>query len=52
MSICGMIARLTNALPPQFVAMMRVLIDAHPAGWSTINGADLNMLSGFTKMEN
>lgn len=82
MSTRGVLARLTNALPPQFAGryhhwdsyptglgktlwslyhghfnrdlnvMMRILVDEHPAGWSTINGADFNLLSGFTELAN
>ena len=33
-------------------AMMRVLVDEHPAGWSTINSADFSLLSGFTELAN
>lgn len=33
-------------------AMLRVLLDDHPAGWSTIVGRDFNMLSGFTELAN
>ena len=33
-------------------AMLRVLIDEHPAGWSTINGADFTLASGFTELPN
>lgn len=29
-------------------AMLSVLIDQHPAGWSTINDADFNLEPGFT----
>jgi len=28
-------------------AMLKVLIDEHPAGWSTINGADFNIPAGY-----
>lgn len=28
-------------------AMLRTLIDEHPAGWSTINGADFSLAPGF-----
>ncbi len=82
MSTRGVIARLTNASPPQFAgrynhwdsypsglgntlwalyhghfnrdldALLRVLLDEHPAGWSTINGADFNLLPGFTELSN
>ncbi len=31
-------------------AMLRVLLDQHPAGWSSINGADFNLVSGFTEL--
>lgn len=31
-------------------AMSRVLIDEHPAGWSSINGADFRLESGFTEL--
>lgn len=30
--------------------MLKVLIDDHPAGWSTINGADFSLLPGFIEM--
>ena len=30
-------------------AMSWVLIDEHPAGWSTINGADFRLTAGFTE---
>ena len=30
-------------------AMTRTLIDEHPAGWSTINGADFRLTAGFTE---
>jgi len=29
--------------------MLRVLIDEHPAGWSTINGADFSLQPGFAE---
>jgi len=29
--------------------MLAVLIDEHPAGWSTINGADFTLAAGFTE---
>lgn len=28
-------------------AMLRVLLDEHPAGWSTINGADFSLPAGY-----
>lgn len=31
-------------------AMLRVLVDEHPAGWSTINGADFCLLPRFTEL--
>lgn len=82
MSTRGVIARLTNVLPPQFAGryhhwdsyptglgkalwslynghfnrdlnvMLRVLVDDHPAGWSTIVGADFYLFSGFTELAN
>lgn len=30
--------------------MLGVLIDGHPAGWSTIVGRDFNLLAGFTEL--
>lgn len=33
-------------------AMLKVLLDDHPAGWSTINGADWTKAPGFTRDEN
>lgn len=81
MATRGVIARLTNVLPPKFAgryhhwdsyptelgqtlwqlyrnhfnrdlaAMLRVLLDDHPAGWSQINGADFSRLPGFQEWE-
>jgi hypothetical protein len=33
-------------------AMLKVLIDDHPAGWSSINGADFNLPAGYSEWPN
>jgi len=33
-------------------AMLKVLIDDHPAGWSTINNKDFNIPAGFNELQN
>jgi hypothetical protein len=33
-------------------AMLKVLIDEHPAGWSTINNKDFNLEPGFNELSN
>ena len=33
-------------------ALLHVLLDEHPAGWSTLNGADFSLRPGFTELAN